>query len=88
MDGSGSMLMACPLMIVIDIRALLRDVRLASSARREWTVANRFNGACCVPAFNNTASDGFGSLNVMRHKALHSECSMFASIEAPARFGR
>jgi hypothetical protein len=88
MDGSGSMLMARPLMIGIDIRALLRDVRLASGARREWTVASRFNTACCVPAFNNTASDGFGSLNVVRHKILHSECSIFLSIEAPARFGR
>ena len=82
------MLMARPLMIGVDIRALLRDVRIAGGARQEWTVASRFNSACCVPAFNNTASDGFGSLNVMRHKALHSECSMFASIEAPARFGR
>jgi hypothetical protein len=73
------MLMARPLMIGVDVRALLRHLRLASSARGEWTVASRFNSACCVPAFNKTASDGFSSLNVMRYKTLHSERSMFLS---------
>ena len=61
----SSMLIRRALMVGVDIRALLLDMRLASGVSRKSAAANRIGGAYCVPAVGDAAPIGFGSLHVM-----------------------
>jgi hypothetical protein len=60
-----------PLMIGIDIRALLIDVRFASSVSGKGAAANRTGGAHCVPAVFDASAIGFLFPNVTCQKILH-----------------
>lgn len=65
------MLIRRALMIGIDIRPLLLDMRLASGVSRKRAAANRIGGAYCVPAARDAAPIGLGAFHVMCRKVLH-----------------
>jgi hypothetical protein len=65
-----SMLIRRALMIGVDVRALLLDVRLASSPGQKRVAANCVGSAYCVPAVRDTSLGGIGSLNVKCHEIL------------------
>jgi hypothetical protein len=50
-----SMLIRRALMIGVDVRALLLDVRLASSSGQKRAAANCVGSAYCVPAVRDTS---------------------------------
>jgi hypothetical protein len=83
------MLVGRPLMIGIDIRALLLDVRFASSPSQKWAAANCTGSAYCIPAIFDISAIGFRFPNVTCHKILHKDapywCLKERSQWVPAR---
>ena len=67
------MLAGRALMIGINIRALLLDMRFASGVTQKWAAADRIGDAYCVPAVGDAAPIGLDSLHVMCRQAFHKD---------------